>query len=51
MTLITMSAKEIDRFAVITNLVEKKINSSEAGMQLNLSTRQVRRLKGRFNKQ
>ena len=50
MTLITMSTKEIDRFAVITNLVDGKINGPEAAEQLNLSTRQVRRLKGRFNK-
>ena len=51
MTLITMSAKEIDRFGIINNLVSEKINGTEAAEQLNLSTRQVRRLKGRFDKQ
>lgn len=50
MTLITMSAKEIDRFAVITNLVDGKINGTEAAEQLQVSTRQIRRLKGRFDK-
>lgn len=50
MTLITMSAKEIDRFAVIGNLVKRKINGTEAAEQLHLTTRQVRRLKKRFKK-
>lgn len=50
MTLLTMSAKEIDRFGVINNLVSKQINGTEAAKQLHLTTRQVRRLKKRFNK-
>lgn len=50
MALITMSAKEIDRFAVIGNLVNGKINATEAGEQLHLTPRQVRRLKKRFKK-
>jgi len=50
MTLITMSAKEIDRFAVIGNLKVGEINGSEAAEQLGLSLRQVRRLKNRFKK-
>ena len=50
MDCITMSAKEIDRFAVITKLINKQINGSEAAEQLNLTTRQVRRLKKRVKK-
>jgi hypothetical protein len=45
-----MSAKEIDRFGVIKNLVEGEINGSEAAEQLRLTPRQVRRLKKRFKK-
>lgn len=50
MTKIAMSAKEIDRFTVIANLVDKKINGSDAAEQLDLSTRQVRRIKQRFDR-
>lgn len=50
MTHITMSAKEIDRFAVINNLVDGIIKGSEAAKQLGMSTWQVGRLKKRFNK-
>ena len=50
MTLLTMSAQEIDRFAVIGNLVEGKINGTEAAAQLGLTTRHIRRLKKRFTK-
>lgn len=50
MTLLTMSAKEIDRFAVIKNLVGGKINGREAAEQLHITQRQVRRLKKRFDK-
>lgn len=49
MTLLTMSSKEIDRFAVITSLYNKQINGTEAAQQLHLSTRQIRRLKTRFD--
>lgn len=49
MTLITMSTKEIDRFTVITNLLNKQINGTEAAQQLQLSTRQIRRIKSRFD--
>lgn len=45
-----MSAKEVDRFAVIANLVNKQINGTEAAKQLHLTARQVRRLKKRFDK-
>lgn len=50
MTFITMSTKEIDRLAVITRLIHKQINGAEASEQLRLTTRQVRRLKGRVKK-
>lgn len=50
MTFITMSAKETDRFAVITKLIHKQINGTEASQQLRLTVRQVRRLKGRVKK-
>ena len=49
MTLITMSAREIDRVAVMTSLKNKVINGTEASVQLHLTTRQVRRLKQRFD--
>jgi hypothetical protein len=51
MTFITMSARELDRVTVLTNLKNKAINGTEAALQLHLSTRQVRRLKKRFAKQ
>ena len=51
MTFITMSAKEIDRLGVINNLIGKQIVASEAAKQLNLSVRQVKRLKKRVKKQ
>lgn len=44
-----MSAREIDRVAVMTSLKNKVINGTEASVQLHLTTRQVRRLKQRFN--
>lgn len=49
MTLITMTAREIDRFGVMKNLEAGKINGTEASTQLHITTRQVRRLKKRFN--
>lgn len=50
MTFITMSTKETDRFAVITKLIHKQINGTEAAEQLRLTTRQVRRLKHQVKK-
>ena len=50
MAFITMSAKETDRFAVITKLIHKQINGTEASEQLHLTVRQVRRLKHRVQK-
>ncbi len=51
MTLITMSAKEIDRLEVINRLIGRQIVAKEASEQLNLSVRQVKRLKKRVKKQ
>lgn len=45
-----MTKEEIERLAVINKLVAKEINGTEAGKQLNLSVRQIRRLKQRFIK-
>lgn len=45
MTLITMSAKEIDKFQIIKKLISKHINGTEAASFLRLSVRQVKRLK------
>jgi len=45
-----MSATEIDRFAVIGNLVDGVINGAVAAEQLNLTRRHIRRLKKRFKK-
>lgn len=50
MTFVTMSSREVDRVTVMTNLKNKAINGTEASEQLHLSTRQVRRLKQRFDK-
>lgn len=44
-----MSKKEIDKYEVISNLIAEKINGTEASKQLNLSVRQVRRLKIKVN--
>jgi hypothetical protein len=51
MTLITMSAKEIDRLGVINKLIERQIVAREAGEQLGLSIRQIKRLKKRVRQQ
>lgn len=45
---ITMAIKELTRVEVIPRLIRREINGTEAAKQLNLSTRQVRRLKGKF---
>jgi len=50
MALITMSTKELDRFAVISSLKDGRINGTEAAEQLHISTRHIRRLKKRFRK-
>lgn len=45
-----MSAKEFSRYEVITNLIQKIINGTEAAKQLCLSVRQVKRLKASVKK-
>lgn len=47
MTLLSMSKKEIDRYGIITRLLHKEINGTDAATLLNLTVRQVRRLKGK----
>jgi len=44
-TKITMSIKQLQRFEVISQLLDGHINGTQAGNKLSLSTRQVRRLK------
>lgn len=48
--IIIMSKKELDKVAVIRDLVSRRIRSKEAAKFLKLSTRQIRRLKNRFKK-
>lgn len=50
MDFITMSAQDIDRYAVITNLKKGTINGTQAAQQLHLTPRQIRRIKKRFKK-
>jgi len=47
---ITMAIKESARFEIIPRLIRTEINGTEAAKQLNLSIRQVRRLKRKFIK-
>ena len=47
MTLITMSARELDRFQIIKKLIGQHINGAEAAELLHLTTRQTRRLKSK----
>lgn len=50
METITMSQKEVDRYGIITRVIEGKINGTEAAKLLKLSIRQVRRLKSVVSK-
>ncbi len=45
--LITMTTKEIRKYDIIKNLINKKINGTQAAKQLNLSIRQTKRLKAK----
>lgn len=49
-TLITMTTKGSQRYKIITDLINKKINGTCAAQQLNLSIRQTKRLKVRVIK-
>jgi hypothetical protein len=42
---ITMTKKEAERLLIVNNLIEKRINGTDASKQLNLSLRQIRRIK------
>ena len=48
--IITMTPKELSRYGVIKNLIEKRINGTEAAKQLFLSVRQVKNLKVKVKK-
>ena len=43
--LISMSNKELSKYKVINNLINKQINGTEASKQLNLTVRQIKNLK------
>lgn len=49
--LIIMTKKEARRYDIIKNLINKKINGTQASKQLNLSIRQTKRLKRRVKKE
>ncbi len=48
---ITMSQKEIKKYDIIKKVINQELNGSEAANLLNLSTRQIRRLKPRVKNQ
>jgi hypothetical protein len=48
--LISMTKRELSKYDVINNLINKKINGTDASRQLGLTTRQIRRLKVLVNK-
>ena len=48
--LITMTNKETQRYDIIKNLINEKINGTQAAKQLNLSVRQTKRLKAEVKK-
>ena len=48
--LITMTKKESKRYDIIKNVINKKIDGTQASIQLNLSIRQTKRLKARVKK-
>ncbi|MBU2037000.1 ISNCY family transposase [Patescibacteria group bacterium] len=49
--LIAMTNKELIRYEIVSGLIEKKINGTEAAKQLGLSIRQVKRMKARVSQQ
>ncbi len=48
---ITMSQKELSRYEIIKNLIDKRINGTQAAKQIGLSARQVKNIKARVIKQ
>ena len=49
--LIVMTQKEVQRYEIIKELIDQKINGTQAAKQLALSIRQTKRLKGRVKKE
>ena len=49
--LICMTQKELSRYDIIKNLIDGEINGSEAASQIGVSTRHIRRLKKKVDKQ
>lgn len=47
---IIMTNKEAKRYEIITHLINKKINGTQASRQIGVSTRQIRRLKANVKK-
>ncbi len=45
--IITMTQKELSKYEIIKNLIDKKINGTEAAKQTGLSVKQVKRLEAR----
>lgn len=48
--LVTMSAQELDRLTVIERVLEKRLSRVEAGKQLGVTARQMRRLIERYRR-
>lgn len=48
---ITMSSKEIKKHDIIKKIITKELNGNQASQLLNLSTRQIRRLKAKVRRQ
>ena len=47
---ITMSKYELSKYTVIQNLIDERINGTEAAKQIGVSIRHVKRLKAKFDK-
>ena len=48
--LIAMTQKELSRYNIIKNLIEKRINRTDTSKQLSLSVRQVKSIKAKVKK-
>lgn len=48
--LITMSTRELEKLAIIRQVVDRKIKQSEAAYRLELSDRQIRRILVKYRK-
>lgn len=45
--LISMTAKELSRYGIVKNLIDRKINGTDAAKQIGVSVRHIKRLKAR----